>query len=69
MKNMSSYNQFHETLKEASDHILEVISKQINVNTFCVASNDRETSLIFSALHQDEHLFDAGTSLPFLDAY
>ncbi|MDT8861227.1 hypothetical protein N0O92_13375 [Alkalihalobacillus sp. MEB130] len=62
-------SQFHTSIEQASDHILDVISKQIDVNTFCVASNNRKTSLIFSAFHRNEHLFDAGTSLPFLDAY
>ncbi|GAE35489.1 hypothetical protein [Halalkalibacter akibai] len=63
------FNQFYDSLKEASDHVLAVVSKQINVNTFCVASNDRTTSLIFSAFHRNEHLFDPNTQLNFLDAY
>lgn len=68
---MSVYKtgQFYTSLKDAADNILNVISQQINVNSFCVASNDRQTSVIFSVFHRKEHLFDAGTVLPFLDAY
>ncbi|WP_078551840.1 hypothetical protein [Bacillus alkalicellulosilyticus] len=67
---MPNMRKFHySSLKEAADHTLEMISNHINVNTFCVASNDRVTSLIFSVFHRREKLFKAGTSLGFLDAY
>ncbi|WP_035178418.1 hypothetical protein [Alkalihalobacterium bogoriense] len=69
MENLQPFQSFFKSIKEAADHILAVISQQIDVNTFCVASNDRNTSLIFSAFHRDHHLFDPGTSLEFMDAY
>ncbi|MFA9558393.1 hypothetical protein ACERII_13885 [Evansella sp. AB-rgal1] len=69
MMDLNKYNQFYPNLKAAADNILEVVSNQIGVNTFCVASNDEVTSFIFSAFHREEHLFDPGVNLGFLDAY
>jgi hypothetical protein len=65
----NSDTHFYKNLKEAGDHILEMVSKFIHANTFCVASNDKQNSHIFSVFHRDEVLFDAGTILPFFDAY
>lgn len=62
-------DHFFGNLKEASDHVLNVISRFIGVNTLCVASNDKETSDIFSAFHRHDVLLEAGVKLPFLEAY
>ncbi|OZM56493.1 hypothetical protein CIB95_12005 [Lottiidibacillus patelloidae] len=69
MNNDKVQHPFYESLQAAADHTLHVISQFVGVNTFCVASNDKVTSLIFSAFHRKDHLFDAGTELPFTDAY
>jgi hypothetical protein len=60
---------FYKNLKEAADHTLAMVSQFVGVNSFCVASNDRCNSLIFSAFHRNEVLFEAGTNIPFYDAY
>lgn len=69
MRVIENENQFYTSLKEAADHILEVLSKQMNVNTFCVASNNQVKSMIHSVFHRKEVLFDSGTQLNFLEAY
>jgi hypothetical protein len=66
---MTSETNFYKNLKEAADHTLVMISQFIGVNSFCVASNNRIDSLIFSVFHREEVLFNANTRLRFHDAY
>jgi hypothetical protein len=65
----AEHNFFFANLKEAADNVLKMVSQFIDVNTFCVASNDKSSSFIFSAFHRNEILFETPTTLSFYDAY
>jgi hypothetical protein len=59
----------YNDLKEAGDNILQLISKIINVNTFCVTSIDEKNSYFISVLNRKEQLAEAGVTISVYDAY
>ncbi|WP_301724648.1 STAS domain-containing protein [Planococcus shixiaomingii] len=59
-KRKSSFRDFDE----AAEHILEMISKQMKINTLFIAKNDGKTNEIIKSRNAEKELVVAGTSLP-----
>jgi hypothetical protein len=59
----------YNNLEEAGDSILQLISKMINVNTFCITTIDETNSHFISVLNQNEVLAESGVMISVYDAY
>jgi hypothetical protein len=68
-ENMVPLPVIYNSLEEAGDNILHLISKMINVNTFCVTSIDETSSNFLCVLNRKEKLAEAGTVISVYDAY
>ncbi|HSI66098.1 MAG TPA: STAS domain-containing protein [Planococcus sp. (in: firmicutes)] len=64
-------NRSHFTnFEEAAEYILEMLSKQMDINTLFIAKNDGSTNTIIKAHHQSEKsLVEEGSESPFQDTY
>ncbi|QJC50993.1 GAF domain-containing protein [Paenibacillus albicereus] len=58
-----------ETFNEAADHILDLLSRLLSLNTLFIAVNDGRTNHILRAFNRTEPLVAAGTQLPLPEAY
>lgn len=56
-------NEFRN-FEDAAEHILQLLSKQMNINTLFIAKNDGETNHIVKAINTDEELVTEGSSAP-----
>ncbi|MCM3748664.1 ATP-binding protein [Paenibacillus pasadenensis] len=54
---------------EAADHILDVLSRVLHLDTLFIATNDGRTNRIIKAHNRSRQLVREGTSLPFKQAY
>ncbi|MCZ8523292.1 MULTISPECIES: response regulator [Paenibacillus] len=59
----------YQSLDEAADSILRMISELIQVDTFFVASNDKLSNTIVKAFNRHEPLIEEGVSLPYEQTY
>ncbi|MBM6616263.1 hypothetical protein [Bacillus suaedaesalsae] len=59
----------YNSLEEAGDNILQLISRMVHVNTFCITSIDETSSYFISVLNQKEILAEAGIKISVYDAY
>ncbi|QGG55129.1 ATP-binding protein [Paenibacillus sp. FSL W8-1187] len=58
-----------ETFNEAADHILDLLSRLLQLNTLFIAVNDGSTNHIIRAFNRGERLVEAGSLLPLPEAY
>lgn len=61
MKKLKSFQNFDE----AAEHILHMLSKQMNINTLFIAKNDGITNKIIKSVNAREELVQEGSSTPF----
>ncbi|MEW4368792.1 GAF domain-containing protein [Paenibacillus kandeliae] len=65
---MENYSFFTDEL-EAADHVIEVLSNVLTVNTVFIASNDGKTNRILRVFNREEVLVNEGLELPLQDTY
>lgn len=63
LKDMKKMRSFHN-FDEAAEHILHMLSKQMNINTLFIAKNDGVTNKIVKAVNAGEELVQEGSSSP-----
>ena len=63
LKEMRTSRSFRN-FDEAADHILELLSKQLKINTLFIAKNDGQKNEIVKAVNIDEKLVEEGSSSP-----
>lgn len=56
-------NEFRD-FEDAAEHILKLLSKQMNINTLFIAKNDGQTNHIVKAINTDEELVKEGSAAP-----
>ncbi|MBN8209576.1 hypothetical protein JI666_12535 [Bacillus sp. NTK071] len=59
----------YATIEEASNDVLEVMSKFVGVNTFFVAKNDLQDVDIVSSYNRDEIILDSNFETLYRDSY
>ncbi|WP_409250620.1 hypothetical protein V1502_10600 [Bacillus sp. SCS-153A] len=59
----------YETIEEAADDVLELISKFVDVNTFFIAKNDKKEVNIISAYNRNEVVLPAGFETLYRDSF
>lgn len=59
----------YSSLKEAGDNILQLISRMIQVNTFCISNIDESNSYFLSVLNRGEKLAEQGGKISVYEAY
>ena len=62
-------NPTYTSIEEASNDVLEVISKFVGVNTFFVAKNDKNDVDIISSFNRDEVILESGFETLYRDSY
>lgn len=69
MKKKINRNHF-TSFDEAAEYILEMLSKQLEINTLFIAKNDGATNTIVKAYHQSQNeLVEEGSESPFQETY
>ncbi|MBM7662673.1 hypothetical protein JOC85_003483 [Bacillus mesophilus] len=66
---MNSRNAITKDLEIAGQNILKLVSKLINVNTFCITSISETESYFITVLNRHIELASAGTLIPVTEAY
>ncbi|OXM13606.1 ATP-binding protein [Paenibacillus herberti] len=66
---MNPEKLYSSSFDEAADHILDLLSRLLNLNTLFVAVNDGKTNRIMKALNRGQQLVKEGMVLPFFEAY
>lgn len=56
-------NEFRN-FEDAAEHILQLLSKQMNINTLFIAHNDGQTNHIVKAINTDKELVKEGSASP-----
>ncbi|MFK3960099.1 hypothetical protein [Guptibacillus hwajinpoensis] len=59
----------YTSIEDASQDVLEVISKFVGVNTFFVAKNDKTDVDIISSFNRDEVILESGFETLYRDSY
>jgi hypothetical protein len=59
----------YSTIEEASQDVLELISRFVDVNTFFVAKNDKHDVDIIQSFNRDEIVLEAGFETLYRDSY
>ncbi|MGG1685968.1 hypothetical protein [Pseudalkalibacillus sp. NRS-1564] len=59
----------YTSIEDASQDVLEVISKFVGVNTFFVAKNDKTDVDIISSFNRDEIILESGFETLYRDSY
>ncbi|RIW32039.1 hypothetical protein D3H55_14285 [Bacillus salacetis] len=59
----------YETIEDAADHVLELISKFVDVNTFFIARNDKREVNIVRAFNRDEVVLPTGFETLYGDSF
>lgn len=64
MESNREIGRFH-SFNDAANHILQLLSAQLNINTLFIAQNDGQTNKVMKAINVGETLIEEGSSLPF----
>lgn len=56
-------NEFR-SFEDAAEHILQLLSKQMNINTLFIARNDGQTNKIVKAINTEKELVTEGSTAP-----
>lgn len=59
----------YSTIEEASQDVLELISRFVDVNTFFVAKNDKHDVDIIQSFNRDEVVLETGFETLYRDSY
>ncbi len=59
----------YTSIEDASQDVLEVMSKFVGVNTFFVAKNDKTDVDIISSFNRDEIILESGFETLYRDSY
>ncbi|WP_174733215.1 hypothetical protein [Mesobacillus harenae] len=59
----------YETIEEAADEVLALISKFVDVNTFFIAKNDKKDVNILSAFNRNDVVLPSGFETLYRDSF
>lgn len=64
-----THSLVYETMEEAADEILALISKFVDVNTFFIAKNDKKDVNIIHAFNRNDVVLPSGFETLYRDSY
>lgn len=64
-----THSLVYETMEEAADEILALISKFVDVNTFFIAKNDKKDVNIIHAFNRNDIVLPSGFETLYRDSY
>ncbi|NLP50211.1 hypothetical protein [Bacillus sp. RO1] len=64
-----AHSLVYETMEEAADEILALISKFVDVNTFFIAKNDKKDVNIIHAFNRNDVVLPSGFETLYRDSY